>query len=310
MKCLVTGGAGFVGSNLVNKLQTLGHHVTVVDNFSSGDWSNLRALKGTVLEMDLSRPGALNGLITERFDVLYHQAAITDPRFPDDQETVRQNVRGFQNVLTFAMRQRASLVYASTASLYGNGPAPQREDQPKQILSAYAKSKLIMDEMASRYGNDLRIVGLRYFNVFGPGEQAKGRPASMVFHLIHQMMKGRPPKLFKWGEQRRDHVPVEACVRANLLALDAPSGVYNVGTGRSTSFNELVDMINAALGKQLEPEYIDMAYDPTTYQMETEADLHRATSLLGFVPNVNLTDAIADYAKELINMSLPLSKAG
>jgi len=294
MKCLVTGGAGFIGSNLALELSRRGHDVTVLDNLSFGHEQNLKGFKGAFVRGDVANAEVVRGL-KGGFDVIFHQAAITDPRYPDASETLRQNVQGFQYALELAARDEAKLVYASTASLYGNGASPQREDQPKELLSAYAQSKLIMDEMASHHFSERHVVGLRYFNVFGQHEEHKGRPASMIYHLAKQMKAGQKPRIFKMGEQKRDHIFVKDCVLANLAALDAPSGVYNVGTGVGTSFKELVSLLNSTLGTALEPEYFDMPYDPKTYQMNTQADIRRASGLLGFKAEYDLKRALTEY---------------
>lgn len=293
MKCLVTGGAGFIGSNLAIYLEENSHQVVVADNFSSGHKDNISKFKGKVVNLDLSRNFNLN----ENFDVIFHQAAITDPRYPDDKDTMRQNLEGFNNILQFAKKIKAKLIYASTASLYGNGPAPQREDQPKELLSAYAKSKLIIDEMACHHFNDMHIVGLRYFNVFGPREEKKGRAASMVYHLAKQLIAGKRPRIFKMGEQKRDHIYVKDCVSANIKALEAKSGIYNVGTGVGTSFNSLVKVLNEVLGTDLEPEYIDMPYEKKSYQSNTQADTNRAKQLLRFSSEYDLKSGVKDYVE-------------
>jgi ADP-L-glycero-D-manno-heptose 6-epimerase len=298
MKCLVTGGAGFIGSNLALELEKNGNEVTIIDNFSSGHKENIKDFKGKVIDVDVSIPfeEKLEGC---RFDVIFHQAAITDPRYDNDEETLRQNVQGFDRAIKLAKKQKSKLIYASTASLYGNGPSPQREDQPKELLSAYAQSKLIMDEMASHNFSDMHIVGLRYFNVFGPNEALKGRPASMIYHLAKQIKSGKNPRLFKNGEHKRDHIYVKDCVEANLKAMGAPSGVYNVGTGIGTSFNELVKVLSEVLGKDLEIEYFDMPYDPKTYQMNTQADTKIAEKYLKFKAGYTLKKGIEEYMESI-----------
>jgi ADP-L-glycero-D-manno-heptose 6-epimerase len=293
VKCLVTGGAGFIGSNLALELEKQGHNVVIVDNLSSGHKDNLKGIKGKFILSDISK----TGLFKEKFDVIFHQAAITDPRHGNDEDTLSQNINGFKNVLNLAKQSKAKLIYASSASLYGNTSSPQREDQEKELQSAYAESKLIMDEMASYHCDEMHIVGLRYFNVFGPNEKYKGRPASMIYHLITQIREGKTPKLFKWGEQKRDHIYVKDVVRANLLALDAKPGIYNVGTGKATTFKELFTMINSVLGTKIEPEYIDMPYDKNKYQVDTQADTTRAQKYLGFKAEYNLKDAIKEYSR-------------
>jgi len=156
-----------------------------------------------------------------------------------------------------------------------------------------------MEQLALAQIGKMHWVGLRYFNVFGPHENHKGRPASMIYHLWHQMRKGKRPRLFKWGEQTRDFIYVKDAVEANLLALDAEPGIYNVGTGVGTSFNSLVTYLNDALKTQLEPEYFEMPFETATYQHHTVADIHRAEKGLGFKSRWALPEAIRDYLKFL-----------
>ncbi|MCK5282718.1 MAG: NAD-dependent epimerase/dehydratase family protein [Nanoarchaeota archaeon] len=292
MKCLVTGGAGFIGSNLAIYLEKQGHDTTIIDNFSSGHKDNIKSFKGKVIDKDISKPFD----IKEDIDVIFHQAAITDPRYPDDDETLRQNVDGFKLIIELAKKKNAKLIYASSASMYGNGPAPQKESQEKDLLNTYARSKLIIDEMAEKLFDKMHIVGLRYFNVFGPGEALKGRPASMVYHLIKQMKAGNPPRIFKTGEQKRDHIYVKDCVLSNIKALEAKSGIYNIGTGIAATFNELINSINEALGTDLQPEYFDMPYDPKTYQNNTQADTTKAENELNFRSQYTLKQGIKEYS--------------
>ena len=291
MKCLVTGGAGFIGSNLALELERQGHEVTIIDNLISGDKKNIEEFKGKFIELDVSKPFELN----ENFDVIFHEAAMTDPRFENDNETIRANIEGFKNIITLAKKNNAKLIYASTAGLYGNGSVPMKESQEKEILSAYGKSKLMMDNMAKELFNKMHIVGLRYFNVFGPREAHKGRPASMVYHLSKQIKAGKNPRIFKYGEQKRDHIYVKDSVDATIKAVDAESGIYNVGTGIATTFNDLIKTLNEVLGTNFEPEYFDMTYDSKTYQHYTQADTTKAEKFLNFKAKWNLKEGIKDY---------------
>lgn len=291
MKCLVTGGAGFIGSQLAFKLMNLGHRVTIWDDYSSGHSKNLESFTGKVQKKDLAEPFDLD----ENYDVVFHQAAITDPRYPNDEELYQKNVSSFEALLEVCHQRNIKLIYASTAAVYGNGPTPMCESQEKNCQTAYAKSKLKMDELAENYFDKLQVVGLRYFNVFGPHEEAKGRPASMILHLWKQMRAGKRPRIFEWGDQVRDFIYVKDVVEANLAALTAPSGVYNVGTGVGTSFNTLVMKLNQALKTDLKPEYFKMPYKEETYQSHTLADISLAQSQLKFQAQWSLEDAIRDY---------------
>jgi len=292
MKCLVTGGAGFIGSNLAIELEAQGYDVIIVDNLFSGNKENLREFKGIFIKADIADP---QFDIEEKIDAIFHEAAITDPRHPDDSETYQKNIEGFKNVIKLAKKNNAKLVYASTAGLYGNGYVPMEEGQEKDVLTSYGKSKWDMDLMAEKIASTIHIVGLRYFNVFGPKELHKGRPASMIYHLGKQMRQNEKPRLFKYGQQIRDYIYVKDAVTATIKALDAKSDVYNVGTGIGTSFIDLVQTINSVFGKKLEPEYFDMPYDAKSYQNNTQADIKKAETGLHFKAAWNLKDAITDY---------------
>ena len=293
MKCLVTGGAGFIGSNLALELEKQGHEVTVVDNMLTGNKNNLSGFKGKFIEDDVSDN---NFNINNNFDAIFHEAAITDPRYPNDKETYNKNILGFKNMIKLAKKNNAKLVYASTASLYGNGKVPMQEDQKKELLSAYGSSKLEMDNMAEKLFDKMHIVGLRYFNVYGQREKYKGRAASMVYHLGKQMKQGKNPRIFKFGEQKRDHIYVKDAVDATIKALNAKqSCVVNVGTGIATTFNDLIKALNKVLGTNFEPEYFDMPYDPKTYQSDTQADTKKAEKLIGFRAKWGLKDGIEGY---------------
>jgi len=294
-KIFVTGGAGFIGSNLALELERHGDEVVVADNLISGDKGNISGSKAKFVKLDVSMPFELK----EKFDIIHHQASITDPRFGNDDEMLRNNIDGFKNIIKLAIKNNAKLVYASSASVYGNGAIPMKEEQKKDIMSVYSKSKLMMDEIASEYFGKMHIVGLRYFNVFGPRESHKGRPASMIYHLSQQIKSGKNPRIFKWGEQKRDHIYVKDAVDATIMAANAKkSGVFNIGTGIATTFNELVNLINNALSANLKPEYFDNPYGKN-YQSSTQANTANAEKFLGFKSKWKLQDGIKDYMKLL-----------
>lgn len=300
-KYLVTGGAGFVGSNLAFAL--VGERkaaVTVVDDFSSGSFKNLSGFPGEVIGASILDESWWEA--AGPADAVFHEAAITDTTVMDQKRMMEVNVEGFRKVLAYALRFGIKrVVYASSAGVYGNGPCPMREDSVPTPENVYGFSKAIMDNVAREFAAahpDMTLVGLRYFNVYGPGECFKGKFASMVYQLYLQMKAGRRPRIFKFGEQMRDFVYVKDVVRANLNALDAKrTCVVNVAAGRPENFNKVIDCLNAAMKTDLAPEYFDNPYD--FFQLKTHADLRRAKAELNYRPEWDLERGVADYVKAL-----------
>jgi ADP-L-glycero-D-manno-heptose 6-epimerase len=317
-RILVTGGAGFVGSNLVKQLQDElpDAHLLVVDDFRTGTFANLASegdhgwsFRGELIARSLSDLD-LYALI-EDFDpeVIFHEASITDTTVGDQSKMIADNVEPFEVLLSATIEMGIKLVWASSAATYGtraNGAVEQR--RPFEIQDAgvpanvYGFSKLIMENLHRLTLQDhpeAHIVGLRYFNVFGPGEQNKKHMASMIYQLAHQMMKGQRPRIFRGGEQARDHVYVKDVVDCTIAGADdrARSGIYNVGTGKATTFNQIVAHLNQALGTQYEPEYIDNPYP--FYQDYTCADLSQTQSGLKWSPRYDTGKAIREYARIL-----------
>lgn len=298
-KYLVTGGAGFIGSNIAFTLaEERKAKVVVLDNFSTGNYKNLLGFQGEVIADDIQSEKWFDK--AGRVDAIFHEAAITDTTYHDQRRMMEANVDGFRNILEFALKTGVKrVIYASSAATYGNGHTPMREDQDLTPENVYGFSKAMMDNLAREYSEahkDLVLVGLRYFNVYGPREYYKGQPASMMFHLYNQMKAGKRPRIFKFGEQLRDFVYVKDIVRGNLNALDAKrTCVCNLATGKPRNFNEVVEALNKAMGLDLAPEYFDNPYP--FYQMKTQADLRQAKALLNYRPEWSLEDGVADYVK-------------
>jgi ADP-L-glycero-D-manno-heptose 6-epimerase len=280
----------------------------VFDAFLLGHFQNLRGFRGECVAGDISVAEDLQQLAPYRFDYIFHQAAISDTTVTDQQRVVRVNTNAFRRILDLAASLSAPVVYASSAGVYGNSPAPNRVGSGEYPENVYGFSKLMMDRLAEQYTSrhDVRAVGLRYFNVYGPREWNKGRMASMILQLGLQLLAGRRPRLFKHGEQQRDFVFVEDVVQANLLALGAKrSGVYNVGSGRAREFRELLQILQEALGVHRETEYIDNPWE--FFQQHTEADLTQTTADLGYTPRFTLEAGIDSYAAEIRRLAKRMS---
>ncbi len=296
---LITGGAGFIGSNLTLDLQEAypDAEITVIDDFRSADFKNLEGFRGEVIARDLTTFSLRDRLGAPAFDAVYHLASITDTRELDARLQTHDNVESFANLIEYLREAPCPLVYASSAATYGIRAGINRESDTPAPANPYAFSKAMMDNIARKWMKrepDWRIVGLKYFNVYGPREAHKGVPASMIYHLAGQMRQGQRPRIFKMGEQMRDFVYVRDIVRYTRAASEAPeSAILNAGTGTPRSFNDLVGILNQVLGTDLEPEYIDNPF--AFYQPHTEADMSRTREVLGIGPEYSLEKGVQDY---------------
>jgi UDP-glucose 4-epimerase len=293
--CLVTGGAGFIGSHLVEALVERGHWVRVLDNFSTGSRENLDAVTGRVQVID----GDITDLdmvrrATRGVEVVFHQAALASvPRsVANPLATHRACVDGTLHVLLAARDANVRrVVYAASSSAYGNSARlPKSEGDPTAPLSPYAVAKLAGEQYCAAFSEVYRLetVRLRYFNVFGPRQSPDSPYAAVIPKFIEALTGGRPPVVHGDGQQSRDFTFVADVVQANLLAAEAPgvSGrVYNVACGRRTSLLELVEHLNALLGTHIAPAHA--AARPGDVK-HSQADIQRARDELGYRPTTDV----------------------
>ncbi len=298
-RCLVTGGAGFIGSHLVEALLGQGHQVRVLDDFSTGKVSNLAAVRDRI---DLLVGSVADDTVVAQAvwgcDVVYHLAAL-----PSVVQSVADPLRshnlcatGTLRVLEAARRLGVGrVVYAASSSAYGNTDRPvQREDDPAAPLSPYGVAKLA-GELYCRcfthvYG--LETVSLRFFNVFGPRQDARSPYSGVIALFSAAMSQGRVPTIFGDGLQTRDFVFVADAVQALCKAAVAPGAagsVYNVGTGQSTTILDLARHINQLLGKQLVPVHEPPRSGDVRFSL---ADISRARADLGYQPTFSLPDGL------------------
>jgi ADP-L-glycero-D-manno-heptose 6-epimerase len=236
-----------------------------------------------------------------KFDYVFHQAAISDTRVYDQEIVMRTNVNSFYDLLSKAKDDDAVIVYASSAATYGSLPSPQSvgKENPENL---YGFSKYVMEQIARQYGKenpDMVIVGLRFFNVYGPREYYKAKTASMVIQLGHQILSGKAPRLFNGSNKiMRDFIYIDDIIQANIRACDTTkSGIYNVGTGKPRSFQDIADLLQQELGTDLGTEYFPNPYDG--YQMDTQADISATQTNLNFEPKVSLEAGIKAYIPEI-----------
>ncbi len=308
---IVTGGAGFIGSNLVQALNEKGRtDIVVVDDLKdSGKFRNLRDL--SILDywdrQDFPEHFIEGRISRERIDAVFHQGACSDTMETDGAYMMRNNFAYSRDLLETCLKRGIPFIYASSASVYGNGKNGFIETPPSEYpLNVYAYSKLLFDQHVRRVlpGASSQVVGLRYFNVFGPGETHKGRMASIAYHARTQLKETGTIRLFKGtegygdGEQKRDFVYVKDVCGVNLFFHDHPgiSGIFNCGTGRARTFNDIARVLVAREG-QGRVEYVPMPESLLgKYQNFTEADLTKLRKAGYASPFTSLETALNEYA--------------
>jgi nucleoside-diphosphate-sugar epimerase len=297
---LVTGGAGFIGSHVAERLLRQGGRVRVLDNFSTGRREHLDFASGAgdaleVIEADLRDLAAVERA-ARGVEVVYHQAAMRSvPRSIDDPLGANDNnVNGTLHVLEAARRHGVRrVVYASSSSVYGDNPElPKREDQPTAPISPYAVSKAAGEQYARVWSKlyGVETVGLRYFNVFGPRQDPKSEYAAVLPRFILWAFRGEPLQVHGDGHQSRDFTFIDNVVEANLLAGQAPDAsgeAFNVGCGERTSLLEVIAMLEAILGRKLERLHAPSRGGDVPH---TLADVSKAKRLMGYAPLVGFAD--------------------
>jgi nucleoside-diphosphate-sugar epimerase len=262
MKALVTGGAGFIGSHIVDGLLKENAEVVVLDNLSTGSPDNVPHSKAGFIRGGITDRGVLEKAVAG-VDVIFHEAAQTSVAHSvaHPTETWEINIRGTKLLLNAAVKAGVKrVVLASSAAVYGNALPPLKEDKDPKPISPYGDSKrmgeLLMKEYAEKEG--LETVSLRYFNVYGPRQNPKSEYSGVISKFIDVMAGGNRPTIYGTGMQTRDFVSVRDVVAANVLAgriKRARGECYNIATGNGISINELVRTLNLVLGTQLEPMF-------------------------------------------------------
>jgi len=312
---LITGGAGFIGSNLAFYLQKNfpNSNIIIFDCFRSesifsngnlqsfGHYKNLIEFQGRIICGNINNSTHLSLLSDYKFDYIFHQAAISDTRVDDQAIVMETNVNSFYNLLKIAKKNQAIMIYASSAATYGSVPSPQTEGH-EVPENPYGYSKLMMDQIAYQYSKDnpkMTIVGLRYFNVYGPREFYKAKTSSMIIQLGHQILSGKAPRLFNNSDKiLRDFIYIDDVIQANIKACQAKkNGHYNIGTGKPRSFQDVADILQKELGTEFQTEYFPNPYDG--YQMHTQANITSSMRYLEFKPEITLENGINSYIPEI-----------
>ncbi len=300
MHCLVTGGAGFIGSHLVAALGAAGHTVRVLDNLSSGRRENLAGLKleRPLIQADIRDAAALRDAMCG-IDWVFHQAALVSVfdsvERPVDNHDI--NLTGTLRVLEAARAAGVSrLVFAASAAAYGNDPEiPKRETMRPVPESPYALAKVAGEHYLRVYAQcyGLRTVALRYFNVYGPRQDPHSMYSGVISRFLEMLRSGRNPVIFGDGHQTRDFVFVEDVARANLLAATNAAGghgeVINIATGRTQSLLDVLDILQRLTGRSIRPEFREARPGDIRH---SAADIEQARSQLGFTPHHTLEQGL------------------
>jgi UDP-N-acetylglucosamine 4-epimerase len=327
-KWLITGVAGFIGSNLLEELLSLGQTIKGIDNFSTGHWYNLEDVKFQVGENASKRFSFIEGdirnlkdcqKVCEGVDYVLHQAALGSvPRSIDDPiNTNQSNIDGFLNMLVASREAKVKrFIYAASSSTYGDHPAlPKKEDIIGRPLSPYAVTKyvneLYADVFARTYG--MECIGLRYFNVFGPRQDPEGAYAAVIPRWIGELMNNKTPVINGDGETSRDFCYIENVIQTNLLSAttenpEAINQVYNVAAGSRTTLNELFNMIRELLEechsdiKNISPIYGPFRPGDVRH---SQADIEKVKNLLGYHPAYDvekgMTETVRWFCRRHIN---------
>jgi len=304
MKVLVTGGAGFIGSHLVDKLMLDGHEVVVLDDLSSGSLKNIEHHLDEpgfrFVEGDIRHPRTVEKTL-EGVDAVIHEAAIASVplSMKNPALTNEVNIFGTLNLLEASLRVKVKrFVYASSCAVYGAASElPISEDVPLKPLSPYASSKLAAEERCKVFHENygLETIRLRYFNVYGP-RQAASEYAGVMLKFLERIRRDQPPVIFGDGEQTRDFVYIGDVVEATLLALDregAAGEVFNIGTGEATTIKKLCEIFLKLTGKtHLKPIYMDVKPGDIRH---SQADITKAMKLLGYRPKVSLERGVRGF---------------
>ena len=326
---IVTGGAGFIGSNLVKGLNDRGHRdIVVVDNLTRAD--KFHNLTDCEIADYWDKEAFLDALVGGDFDgeveAIFHEGACSDTMGADGRYMMENNFRYTLTLLDWCQAEGVRLIYASSAAVYGAGGQFREERGCESPLNVYGYSKFLVDQMVRRREEEFsaQVVGLRYFNVYGPREQHKGRMASVALHGYHQYRAEGKVKLFEGsggygpGEQRRDFVSVEDVVAVNVWLLEHPgvSGIFNLGTGRAQPFNDVavatVNALRAQAGEaaldlagMVERNLIEYTGFPeglkARYQSYTEADLTRLRAAGYSAPFLGVEQGVQRYVNWLLS---------
>lgn len=290
-KYLVTGGCGFIGSNIAERLAREGHEVVVIDDLSTG--SNLN-FNGRLIPMAIQPGLAHFSSEGDKLTGIFHLGIpSSSPLYRDDHRLVGKAISEFVDLMEFAREKEVRVVYASSSSIYNGNPTPWREDMPVYATDFYTEVRQSIERLARLYHgfHGVSSVGIRPFSVYGPKEKAKGKFANLVTQAVWAAADGDPFVIYGDGNQSRDFTFVADTVDAFIIAMssDISCEVFNAGTGKSYALNEVLDLLES-LGLEIKRSYIKNPI--RNYVQDTLADISKAEATLGFRAKYSLREGI------------------
>jgi len=297
MEIIVTGGCGFIGSNLVESLINERHSVNVFDNMNTGNPNNLKGLEAKIFSEPYSKIGSL----VQKPDMIFHLGIpSSSPMYRNNPELVGEAINDAITVFEYAKKKECKVVYASSSSLYNGNKPPYREDMPIYVTDYYTECRYSIERLAKLYNTlyGVKSIGLRFFSVYGPREKYKGKYANIITQFLWAMLKDEQPVIFGDGNQTRDFIYVGDIVKALMFAMekDFEYEIFNVGTGVAYSFNQIINSLNELIGKNIRPIYKPNPIK--NYVKDTLADTAKAEKMLGFKAKTTLKDGIARLIQE------------
>ena len=295
MKFIVTGGAGFIGNNIVKQLLKQGHTPIAIDSLYRGNIDNISLLDVEFHKVDIRDFDQLRNIL-KNSDGIFHEAALTDVQesFTKQQEYIDVNVKGTENIFRIAKEFGLKIVYASSSSVYGNPKKiPIVENSERNPINPYGKTKLDDEFLAEKYSKEnISIIGLRYFNVYGKGQT--GSYAGVITKFIDKLKQKKSPIIFGSGTQLRDFIFVEDVALANIVAMQSnvKNGFFNIGTGVTTSIQQLAKIMIEISGLKLEIQY-EKALDGDVQSSQAETSL--TESILKWKYSVGLKEGLAKF---------------
>ena len=299
-KILVTGGAGFIGSNLIKNLLRDGHKIIVIDNLTTGSSDNLKTVRKEIKFIRSSVGKVLSTKELKGIDGIFHIGIpSSSPLYKKDHQLVSEAISDFISILELAKREKCKMVFASSSSVYNGNKIPYKETQPVFVKDFYTEARYAMERLSRLYYDffGVKSIGLRFFSVYGPGEESKKNLANLVSQFLWEMKKNKAPIIYGQGKQERDFTYIEDIIRGLKMAMDSKidCDIFNLGTGKYHNLNQLVEILNKVLNKNLPAVYVKNTVK--NYIDRQMADTNKAEKILGFKAKISLEQGIRKMSK-------------